>query len=79
VGSILTAFFINEPVMDYESAKRADTKLFGRFFQQLLAEGIYWPPSQFEAAFVSASHSNQDIEITVKAARKALHCLACVL
>ena len=79
VGSILTAFFINESVIDYESARRADTGLFGRFFQQLLAEGIYWPPSQFEAAFVSAGHSNQDIEITVKAVSKALHCLACVL
>jgi len=79
VGSILTAFFINESVMDYESAKRADTGLFGRFFQQLLAEGVYWPPSQFEAAFVSVGHSNQDIEITVKNASKALHFLACGL
>jgi len=76
VGSILTAFFTDEPVTDYDSARRADTGLFGRFFRQLLAEGIYWPPSQFEAAFVSAGHSNQDIEVTVEAASKALRCLA---
>jgi len=76
VGSILTAFFTDGPIIDFESAKRADTRLFGLFFQQLLEEGIYWPPSQFEAAFVSASHSIEDIQITGEAIAKALHSLA---
>ena len=76
VGSILTAFFTDEPIFDFESAKRADARLFGLFFQQLLEEDIYWPPSQFEAAFVSVAHSSEDIQITVKAIDKALHSLA---
>lgn len=76
VGSILTAFFTDEPIFDFESAKRADARLFGLFFQQLLEEDIYWSPSQFEAAFVSVAHSSEDIQITVKAIDKALHSLA---
>jgi glutamate-1-semialdehyde 2,1-aminomutase len=76
IGSILTAFFTDEPVFDFESAKRADTKLFGLFFQQMLEEGVYWPPSQFEAAFVSIAHSREDIHITVEAIEKILHYIA---
>jgi glutamate-1-semialdehyde 2,1-aminomutase len=75
VASLRTDFFTNKPVVDYESATQADTTLFGKFFQQLLAEGIYWPPSQFEAAFVSLSHSNEDIQLTIKAIDKALNSL----
>jgi len=77
VGSISTAFFTDgqTPVVDYKSVKQADTKLFARFFQSLMAEGIYWPPSQFEAAFVSLAHSNWDIQLTVEAVKKALHSL----
>jgi len=71
-GSILTVFFTAEPVFDYESAKKADTKLFGRFFRSLLDEGIYWPPSQFEAAFVSLAHEDEDIDLTIAAVQKAL-------
>lgn len=80
VGSILTAFFTDEksPVVDYESAKRSDTQRFAEFFQSLLSEGIYWPPSQFEAAFVSLAHSAEDIETTVEAVSKALNSLASV-
>ena len=78
VGSILTAFFTQRPVIDYQSAKQADTAFFGRFFQQMLAEGIYWPPSQFEAAFVSVAHSSEDIQITVEATGKALRSLSSV-
>lgn len=66
VGSILTAFFSEEPVLNYKLAKRADTELYGRFFQQMLMDGIYWPPSQFEAAFVSAAHSDEDIQTTIE-------------
>jgi len=72
IASLLTPFFTSKPVVDYESAKQADMALFGRFFHQLLAEGVYWPPSQFEAAFVSLSHSDEDIQITIRAIDKAL-------
>ncbi|MBI4187459.1 MAG: glutamate-1-semialdehyde 2,1-aminomutase [Chloroflexi bacterium] len=71
-GSLLTVFFTAGPVVDYESAKQADTAMFTRFFQRLLSGGIYWPPSQFEAAFVSLAHSDEDIELTVKASQTAL-------
>ena len=69
-GSMIT-FFFNEgrPVTDWESAKPCDTRKFGRLFHHLLERGIYFPPSQFEAAFVSAVHSNEDIEATCAALR----------
>ena len=75
VASLLTVFFTAKPVVDYESAKQANTTLFGRFFHRLLAEGIYWPPSQFEAAFVSLAHSDEDIQTTIRAVGKALSSL----
>ena len=71
-GSLLTIFFTDNPVLDYESVSGADTALFGRFFQQLLSQGIYWPPSQFEAAFVSLAHSDEDIQNTIVVMEKAL-------
>jgi glutamate-1-semialdehyde 2,1-aminomutase len=71
VASLLTVFFAASPVADYESAKRADTEAFGKFFHVLLAAGIYWPPSQFEAAFVSLTHSEEDIQLTTEAMEKA--------
>jgi len=76
IASLLTAFFTGEPVVDYESATRADTELFSRYFQSLLSDGIYWPPSQFEAAFVSLSHSYEDIQPTISAVDKALRQLS---
>lgn len=76
VASLLTAFFTSKPVVDYETATQADTRLFSRFFQQLLSQGIYWPPSQFEAAFVSLAHSDEDIQTTIRAINKALSPLA---
>ncbi len=75
VASLLTGFFTAKPVVDYESAKEANTTLFGRFFHQLLAEGVYWPPSQFEAVFVSLAHSDEDIQATIRAVDKALSSL----
>jgi glutamate-1-semialdehyde 2,1-aminomutase len=72
VGSLLTAFFTAGPVTDYESARSADTERFGEFFRSLLERGVYWPPSQFEAAFVSLAHSDDDIESTIEAIAKAL-------
>jgi glutamate-1-semialdehyde 2,1-aminomutase len=66
VGSMLTFFFQPGPVTDYEGAKRSDVNLFGRFFHYLLNRGVYFPPSQFEAAFLSAAHSPEDIAYTAK-------------
>ncbi len=70
VGSMFTFFFTPDPVIDWESAERADTKRFGRFFHWMLDRGIYLAPSQFEAGFLSAAHSEQDIARTVDAARE---------
>lgn len=72
VGSIMTVFFSSEPVTDYESATRSDTERFAKFHGKLLEQGIYWPPSQYEAAFVSLAHKDEDIEATIEAMRKAL-------
>ena len=74
-ASLLTVFFTGNPALDYESVSGADTALFSRFFQQLLAQGIYWPPSQFEAAFISMAHSEEDIQYTIEAIEKALRYL----
>jgi glutamate-1-semialdehyde 2,1-aminomutase len=71
VGSMFTAFFSPEPVTDYTSAKKADTSAYSLFFRFLLEAGVYFPPSQFEAAFVSASHSEGDVAATLQAASLA--------
>jgi glutamate-1-semialdehyde 2,1-aminomutase len=68
VGSMFTFFFTPDPVIDWESAKRSDTARFKQFFHWMLDRGIYLAPSQFEAGFVSTSHSEQDIARTVDAA-----------
>jgi glutamate-1-semialdehyde 2,1-aminomutase len=72
VGSMLTAFFAAGPVVDYASAKRSDTAAYGRFFRGMLARGVYFAPSQFEAAFVSLAHTDEDIARTVEAAAAVL-------
>jgi glutamate-1-semialdehyde 2,1-aminomutase len=72
VGSMLTVFFTAGDVSDFESAKKSDTQRFNRFFHALLDQGVYWPPSQFEAAFVSTAHTETDIDRTIEAAVKAL-------
>lgn len=71
VGSMFTCFFTDSPVTDYESAKRSDTRRFSRFFGAMLDRGVYLAPSQFEAAFVSAAHTDRDIDETIAAAREA--------
>jgi len=71
-GSLLTVFFTAEAVRDYAGAKKSDTALFSAFFHQMLARGIFLPPSQFEALFVSAAHSEDDIDRTIAAARESL-------
>jgi glutamate-1-semialdehyde 2,1-aminomutase len=72
VGSMFTCFFTDVPVTDYETAKRSDTQAYGRYFRAMLERGIYLAPSQFEAAFVSAAHSDEDIDRTAQAAKEAL-------
>ena len=71
VGSMFTWFFAVGPVTDWSSAAKCDTEAFGRFFRGMLDAGIYLPPSQFEAAFLSAAHSEEDVAETVAAARQA--------
>src|SRR5579859_2113423 len=70
VGSLFTFFFTTQPVTDYDSAKTSDTARFGRFFRLMLERGIYLAPSQFEAAFLSAAHSEEDIDRTINAAQE---------
>ncbi len=70
-GSMLTVFFSKKPVTDYTSAKRCDTAAFARFHRALLEREVYWPPSQFETAFVSLAHAEDDIAHTLAAAREA--------
>jgi len=69
VGSMFTWFFTNHPVFDWESAAPCNTELFGRFHRGMLDAGVWLPPSQFEAAFLSTAHAAPDIETTITAAR----------
>jgi glutamate-1-semialdehyde 2,1-aminomutase len=70
VGSMFTFFFTPDPVTDWDSAKKCDTGRFGKLFHHLLERGVYIAPSQFEAGFVSAAHSEKDIRHTVEATRE---------
>jgi glutamate-1-semialdehyde 2,1-aminomutase len=69
---MFTLFFTPDAVTDYETAKRSDTQKFREFFHWMLERGIYLAPSQFEAAFVSTAHTEQDIRRTADAAREFL-------
>lgn len=72
VGSMLTLFFNPEPVVDWPTASRSDTAAYARYFWGLIERGVYMPCSQFEALFVSTTHSEADIDATVAAARQTL-------
>jgi glutamate-1-semialdehyde 2,1-aminomutase len=72
VGSMWTLFFAAEPVTDYDSAKKSDTARFGKFFWAMMDKGFYLPCSQFEAAFISAVHTEEQIGQTIAAARESL-------
>jgi glutamate-1-semialdehyde 2,1-aminomutase len=72
VGSMLTLFFSTGPVTDYASAKRSDTEHFARFFRNMRERGVFLPPSQYEAMFVSLAHSDDDIDLVVAAAHDAI-------
>jgi glutamate-1-semialdehyde 2,1-aminomutase len=71
-GSLLTLFFCDQPIKNYADAKKSDTAKFGKFFQAMLERGILLPPSQYEALFVSAAHTEADIDRTLTAARESL-------
>ena len=72
VGSLVTPFFTDRQVRDYQSAASADTERYARFFRGMLARGIYAPPSQFEAWFLSAAHTRKDVDATVAAAHEVM-------
>jgi glutamate-1-semialdehyde 2,1-aminomutase len=71
VGSMFCAFFSDQPVIDYASAKTASAERYARFFQAMLDQGIYLAPSQFEAGFLSLAHQDTEIERTIEAAQFA--------
>ncbi len=71
VGSMITLFFTKGPVRRWEDAKKSDTARFGRWHGAMLARGVYWPPAQFEAAFISGAHTTDDIDVTLRAASDA--------
>ena len=78
VGSMLTAFHQDAPdgsIRSYADAARSDTAAFAGWFQQMLARGIYWAPSQFESIFVSAAHTDAELSTTLEAARTAYRTL----
>jgi glutamate-1-semialdehyde 2,1-aminomutase len=72
VGSMMTAFFAEGPIVNWDTAKRSDTDRYARFFRAMLEEGVYLAPSQFECAFVGMSHTDEVIERTIEAARSAM-------
>ena len=72
VGSMLTGFFCAGPVRDYAEAKTADTARYARFYHGMLDRGVYLAPSQFEAAFVSLAHTDDDLEHAARAAANAI-------
>lgn len=76
VGSMWTSFFNNEPVTDWTSAARSNRDLYGKFFHAMLGEGVYLAPSQFEAAFISTAHTDELLDRTIEAGRKAFHKVA---
>jgi glutamate-1-semialdehyde 2,1-aminomutase len=75
VGSMFTWFFTPGPVADWDSSSKSNTESFGKFFRAMLDAGIYLPPSQFEAAFLGATHTEQDVRQTIAAAKQAFSTL----
>src|SRR5262249_34888264 len=76
VGSMLTPFFSADPVTDFASASRSDTRRYAAFFRKMLERGVYLPPAQYEAWFLSAAHSEADVERTVEAAGRVFEDLS---
>ena len=76
VGSMMTLFFTRDPVVDLASAQRCDLERFARWHRAMLARGVYLPPSQFEAFFVSLAHTEDDVDFVVRAHREAVREIA---
>ncbi|MGH7735858.1 MAG: aminotransferase class III-fold pyridoxal phosphate-dependent enzyme, partial [Gemmatimonadales bacterium] len=72
VGSMITMFFTKTPVTDYATAKTSDTARFGAFFRAMRSRGVFLPPSQFEAMFVSLAHTDEDVDQVIAAAKASL-------
>jgi glutamate-1-semialdehyde 2,1-aminomutase len=72
IASMMTVFFAESEVRDYDTALKSDTNKFARFFNLMLENGVYLPPSQFEAMFLSTAHSDDDIEKTIIAFEKSI-------
>ena len=72
---MMTMFFATDPVKDYGGAKKSDTAMYAAFFRELLSRGVFIAPAQFEALFVSAAHSDADIERTIAAAGESLRAI----
>jgi glutamate-1-semialdehyde 2,1-aminomutase len=72
VGSMFTWFFQSGPVTDWDSASKSSTEAFGKFFRALLDAGVYLPPSQYEAMFLGTTHTEEDVQRTIGAAKQAL-------
>lgn len=75
-GSVLTLFFTEGPVTDFDSAMKSDTEMYGRYYREMLQEGIYLAPAQFEGMFISAAHTMEDLEMTLKKAESVFIKLA---
>lgn len=75
IGSMISIFFTEDKVTNYDKAKTSDTERFALYFQLMLEQGIFIPPSQFEGMFLSMAHTDEDIERTIEANRRALHSL----
>jgi glutamate-1-semialdehyde 2,1-aminomutase len=76
VGTLFSVFFTDQHVTDWNSASSCDTNLFSKYFLAMLENGVYLPPSQFEANFVSLAHSNEIIEKTLRAAERSFSRIA---
>jgi glutamate-1-semialdehyde 2,1-aminomutase len=75
IGSMMCSFFAKGPVKDWKTAKQSDTKTYAKFFHGMLERGVYFAPSQFEAAFLSTAHTADDIDRTIESARDVLKSL----
>jgi glutamate-1-semialdehyde 2,1-aminomutase len=71
VGAMFTWFFQEGPVTDWDGASKSDTEAFAKFFRSMLDSGVYLPPSQYEAAFLGATHTEEDVQKTIAAAKLA--------
>jgi glutamate-1-semialdehyde 2,1-aminomutase len=76
VGSMWTLYFGVDAVGTVDDARRADRERYARFFHSMLARGVYLPPSQFESAFLSAAHDDNELDLTLEAADEAMRGLA---